>query len=142
VAFVLLLLAVVVGIEFAGADAGGSSTRWIGTWAAAPQPFMPGRLATFRNQTLRLVVHTSIGGTRLRIRLSNTYGDRPLVVGGAHVARRTAGPDVDPTSDRALTFGGRSAVTVPKGATIVSDALPLEVPALSDLAISLYLPGL
>jgi lysophospholipase L1-like esterase len=144
VAPVLLFLAVVVRIEAAGVGAQGSGTpasiRWIGTWAAAPQPFLPGSLKTFRNQTLRLIVHTSIGGTRLRIRLSNTYGDRPLLIGGAHVARRTAGPDVDPASDRALTFGGRSAVTVPKGTTIASDAVQLAVPALSDLAISLYLP--
>ena len=66
--------------------------RWIGTWAAAPQPFMPGHIQIFRNQTVRLIVHTSIGGTKLRIRLSNTYGDRPLVIGSAHVARRAAGP--------------------------------------------------
>ncbi len=124
----------------AGVGAQASGTRWIGTWAAAPQPSMPGGLETFRNQTLRLIIHTSIGGTKLRIRLSNTYGDRPLIFGGAHVARRTAGPDVEPTSDRVLTFAGRSAVAVPKGTTIVSDAVQLAVPALSDLAISLYLP--
>src|SRR5262249_30588051 len=87
-----------------------------------------------------LIVHTSIGGTKLRIRLSNTYGDRPLVVGGAHVARRAAGPDVDPASDRVLTFGGTPAVTIPKGAAVASDEVELTVPALSDLAISLYLP--
>jgi lysophospholipase L1-like esterase len=106
----------------------------------APQPFMPGSLRTFRNQTLRLIAHTSIGGKRLRIRLSNTYAERPLTVGGAHIARRTAGPDIEATSDRVLTFGGTSAVTIPKGETRVSDAVQLAVPALSDLAISLYLP--
>ena len=140
VARVLFLLAVVVPIEAAGVRAPGSGIRWIGTWAAAPQAFMPGSLKEFRNQTLRLIVHTSIGGTRLRIRLSNTCGDRPLVFGGAHVARRTSGPDIEPASDRVLTFGGRPGVTVPKGATIVSDAVHFAVPALSDLAISLYLP--
>jgi len=101
---------------------------------------MPGTLATFRNQTIRLVVHTSVGGTGLRIRLSNTYGDRPLLVGGGHVARRAGGPEIEPASDRGLTFDGESAVTVPKGKTIVSDAVQLAVPALSDLAISLYFP--
>jgi len=115
-------------------------TAWVGTWATAPQPYMPGTLKTFKNQTLRLIVHTSAGGTRLRIRLSNTYGDRPLLVGGAHAARRTEGPDVEPASDRTLTFGGRPAVTIPKGASVVSDAQALPVPPLSDLAISLYFP--
>jgi len=140
-AAVLLFLVFAVPSEVAGAGAQENGARWIGTWAAAPQPFMPGRLETFRNQTLRLILHTSIGGTRLRIRLSNTYGDGPLVIGGAHLARRTAGPDVEPNSDRVVTFDGKPAVTVPKGATIVSDAVQLAVPALSDLAISLYLPG-
>jgi lysophospholipase L1-like esterase len=114
--------------------------RWIGTWAAVPQAFMPGSLKTYRNQTLRLIVHTSIGGTKLRIRLSNTYGDRPLVIGSAHVARATTGADVDPDSDRAVTFDGGSAATIPKGTTMVSDAVSLAVPALSNLAVSLYLP--
>ena len=136
----LLSLAAVLWISIAAVGAQGSGARWIGTWATAPQPFMPGTLKTFRNQTLRLIVHTSIGGTRLRIRLSNTYGDRPLICGSAHVARRTAGPDVEPTSDRILTFDGRPAVTVPRGTTIVSDAVQFAVLPLSDLAISLYLP--
>jgi lysophospholipase L1-like esterase len=134
-ALTLLLAACAAGVEAQGTD-----IRWIGTWAAAPQPVMPGTLKTFKNQTLRLVVHTSVGGTRVRIRISNTYGDAPLVVGAAHVARRVAGPDIEPRSDRALTFGGRPDVTVPKGATAVSDGVPLGVPPLSDLAISLYLP--
>ena len=87
VASVLLFLALFVCNDVATAHGQENGTRWIGTWAAAPQPFMPGGLKTFRNQTLRLIVHTSIGGTRLRIRLSNTYGDGPLLIGGAHVAR-------------------------------------------------------
>jgi len=91
VATVLLLLAVAGPIEAAAAGDQNGITRWIGTWAAAPQPFMPGALQTFRNQTVRLIVHTSVAGKRLRIRLSNTYGDRPLMVGGAHVARPVAG---------------------------------------------------
>jgi lysophospholipase L1-like esterase len=102
---------------------------------------MPGRLETFRNQTLRLVVHTSVAGTKLRIRVSNTYGDRPLAVGGAHVALRASGADVDPASDRALTFDGKAGATVPRGASAVSDPVSFAVPSLSDLAISIYLPG-
>jgi lysophospholipase L1-like esterase len=115
--------------------------RWIGTWAAAPQPFLPGTLRSFRNRTLRLVVHTSAGGTRVRIRISNTFGDGPLTIGGAHVARRAAAADVDPTSDRTLTFHGRPSTTVPARSTVVSDPVELDAPALSDLAISLFLPG-
>jgi lysophospholipase L1-like esterase len=113
---------------------------WVGTWATAPQPFMPGSLETYRNETLRLIVHVSAGGHKVRIRLSNTYGDKPLSIGSAHVARRTTAADVDPTSDRLVTFHGHSAIAIPAHAMVVSDPFDLDLPALSDLAISFYLP--
>src|SRR6266550_4908940 len=91
--------------------------QWMGTWATAPQPSMPGSLQTFRNQSLRLIVHTSAGGTRVRITISNTFGDHPLHIGGAHVARRTTASDIGPTSDRTLMFHGRS---THRGAAVAS----------------------
>src|SRR5262249_24087113 len=60
-----------------GGDADRDAKQWIGTWATAAQPFLPNSLQTFRNQSLRLIVHTSVGGTRVRIKISNTYGDAP-----------------------------------------------------------------
>ena len=113
---------------------------WIGTWGASPQPPIPGTIKTFNNQTIRLIVHTSAGGSNARIRISNLYGDRPLVIGAAHIARRTTAADVDPATDRALTFRGNLSVTVAPGATAVSDAVAFEVPPLSDMAISLFFP--
>jgi hypothetical protein len=114
--------------------------RWIGTWATAPQPFMPGSLQSFRNQSLRLIVHTSIGGAKVRIKISNTFGDRPLLIGGAHIARRTVAADIDPISDRTLMFHGRSSIRIAARSMVVSDPVELDVPALSDLTISLFLP--
>lgn len=114
--------------------------QWIGTWSTSPQPPMPGSLQSFRNQSLRLIVHTSAGGTRVRIKISNTFGDHPLLIGGAHIARRTAAADIDPTSDRTLMFHGHSSTTVSARSMVVSDPVELNVPALSDLAISLFLP--
>lgn len=114
--------------------------RWIGTWAASPQPFMPGNLQSFRNQSLRLIVHTSAGGTKLRITISNAFGDHPLLIGHAHIARRNTEADIDPTSDRTLMFHGRSSATIPARSMVRSDPVELDVPALSDLAISLFLP--
>jgi lysophospholipase L1-like esterase len=122
----------------AGGDRDGQ--RWIGTWATAPQPSVRGDQQTFRNQSLRLIAHTSAGGRKVRIKISNTYGDQPLVIGGAHIARRTAAAEIDPASDRRLMFRGHSSVTVPKRSMVVSDPVELDVPALSDLAISLFLP--
>ena len=114
--------------------------RWIGTWAAAPQPFLLEGAPTFRDETIRLIVHISAGGAKVRIKISNGFGNDPLIIGSAHLARRAEGANIDPTSDRALKFQGRSSVTIAAKSTIVSDPVELEVPALSDLAISLFLP--
>jgi lysophospholipase L1-like esterase len=114
--------------------------QWIGTWAAAPQRNLKGHVQTFHNQTLRLIVHTSAGGKTVRVKLSNIFGEQPLVIGSAHVARRADGVSIDPSSDRALTFGKRSSITIPAGTLATSDSVDLDVPALSDLAISLFLP--
>ncbi len=117
------------------------SQAWIGTWATAPQAAPPGRFQTFRNQTLRLIAHTSAGGTNVRIKISNTFGDEPLIIGGAHIARRAAGADIDPTSDRTLTFRGEKATRVAVRSMVTSDPVELEVPALSDLAVSVFFPN-
>jgi lysophospholipase L1-like esterase len=117
-----------------------SESKWVGTWGTAPQAAIPAGVPIFRNQTLRLIVHSSVGGKKVRIRVSNTFGDQPLAIGAAHIARRAKDADVDPSSDRKVTFGGQESVTVPAGALLISDPVDLEVPALSDLAISLFLP--
>jgi lysophospholipase L1-like esterase len=121
-------------------DANHAGQRWIGTWATAAQPARPADALHFRNQTLRLIVHTSAGGRKLRIKLSNTFGDRPLVIGSAHVARRAAAADIEPSSDRSLMFRGHASTTILARSIVISDPVDLEVPALSDLAISLFFP--
>jgi lysophospholipase L1-like esterase len=123
-----------------------SGDRWVGTWTASPvAPFgesSPANLRDprFENQTVRNVVHTTIGGNKVRIKISNLFGSRPLVVGAAHVAVRDKGASVVPATDRALAFGGRPFVSIPAGAVALSDPARLDVPAGSDLAVSLYLP--
>jgi lysophospholipase L1-like esterase len=115
---------------------------WTGTWstavtgaATAPLP-----ATVFENQTLRQVVHTSIAGRSLRVRLSNEYGTEPLAIGEARIARRAAGAQTMAGTDRPLTFGGHASVTVPPGAPALSDPVSLPVPPLSDLVVSIYLP--
>ncbi len=95
----------------------------------------------FTNLTIREVAHISIGGHRLRIRLSNVYGERPVQVGAAHVALHLQGSSIDPRSDRALRFHGKASVVIPAGAAVLSDGIEMDVAPLADLAISLYLPG-
>jgi lysophospholipase L1-like esterase len=143
---VLLLTGAVVAAALAFAPPAASAQpgvaeHWVGTWGAGmggPPP--RGYTMMFTNQTLRLVVRTSIGGNRVRIRLSNEMGSTPLTIGEAHIAVRATGAAIATGSDRALAFGGRGPVTIPPGATALSDPVELNVPALSDLAISLYLP--
>ena len=147
---------------------GGTSERWIGTWATAvvergvpqaPAPAPPAQTApapqgqtpppapppppilAFSNQTLRQIVHVSLGGERIRVVLSNVFGTAPLVVGAAQVALRDKDAAIAPQSGRALNFGGRPNATIPPGAVIFSDPVSLTVPALAQLAVDIYLPG-
>ena len=93
------------------------------------------------NQTVRMIIHTSIGGRRVRISLSNAYGEKALTIGAAHVALRDHDSAIVPASDRALTFSGKPQLTIPPDAEALSDPVDLEAPRLSDLAVSLYVPG-
>lgn len=128
-----------------GADVmaqGGLPERWSATWGCAPAgPPPPASLLTFTNQTLRLIVRTSLGGERIRIRLSNEMGDSELRVGSACIGLRAGGAVISAGSSRQLTFSGRTGVTIPAGAPVVSDPVSLPVAPFTDLAISLYFPG-
>ena len=77
---------------------------------------------------------------RVRVRLSNAYGTSGLVIGSAHVAISAGGASISRRTDRVLTFNGSPTITIPAGALAVSDPVTLDVPALGDLAVSLYLP--
>jgi lysophospholipase L1-like esterase len=109
---------------------------WTGTWAASPQ----NSGTTFNQQTIRQIVRTSIGGSAARIQLSNRFGDRPLVVSEVHVARRTSGSSVDLSTDRRVTFGGQTSVTIPTGGLAASDSVAFTVPTGADVVVSIYLP--
>src|SRR5437763_202732 len=143
-AIVISVLCAVVVAAAPSAFAGNDDEQWVGTWGTAlhePDLLVPG-LANggFNNQTLRQIVHTSVGGRQVRVRLS-TFAARSLVIGAAHIALRDAGAAIVPGSDRTLTFGGKPSVTIPPGAPILSDPVELMVPALGDLAVSIYVPG-
>ncbi len=111
------------------------------TPAATPAPRFTPPPSTFQNQTLRMIVRTSVGGNRLRVHLSNAFGATPLMVGGAHVALRSKDSAIVPGSDRLLTFNGMPSVTIPAGAEMLSDAVDLDTPKLAELAVSVFVPG-
>jgi lysophospholipase L1-like esterase len=100
----------------------------------------PSQIFEFDKQTVRQIVRSSIGGDHVRVRLANTFGDVPLVIGPVHLALRDSGENIDPASDRMLTFSGSPSITIPPGAIALSDLVALTVPALGELAVSMYLP--
>ena len=117
-----------------------SDKHWVGTWAAAPAPAEG--VVGFNNQTLRMNPRISLGGERLRVRISNAYGNRPLAIGAAHGSRcATRGRRSSRAPSRKLTFGGSDSAVIAAGAVLFSDPVELSVPPLADLAVSFHLPG-
>ncbi len=113
-------------------------SHWVGTWTASPAP---AEGVFFDNQTLRMNARVSIGGERIRVRLSNAHGTRKLLIGGGRVALRDEGPAILQQSDRKLTFGGADSTTIAVGSFVISDPVALDVAPLADLAVSIFLPG-
>lgn len=113
---------------------------WVGTWAGPA--FGNGILTTFGNtgladQTLRMVLPVALGGTRVRCRLSNRFGDQPLHLADATIARA----DADGTRRGVavpLTFAGRTDVTVPVRGEVLSDPIDMVVADLESLVVSLF----
>src|SRR5712692_3561356 len=126
---------------------GAGPAHWVVTWGASPAPQLPSdeqmRAAKleFADQTLREIVHTSMGSNMARVRLSNAFGKQTVEIGAAHIALRGQGAGIVAGSDRVLTFSGRAAVSIPPNALALSDPVKLDVPASGDLAISVYIPA-
>jgi len=124
----------------------GSSQDWVGSWAAA---VTRGNLtgSTFvglNNQSVRMIVHGSVGGSKVRIRLTNLHGEKAVTVGRATVAKpNTATPalsDIDAATTKGLTFGGATSFVMPKGAELLSDPIDLRVGNDEDLVVSVFFP--
>ncbi len=114
--------------------------HWVGTWACGPQLIEPDNLPPapgLSGNTLRQVVHGSIGGDRLRVRLSNAYGEAPLTLRSVHVARSAGGSAIDTATDQALTFGGAPSRALAPGETVFSDPLDFAVSPLTQLSITI-----
>ncbi len=120
----------------AHAPASQAATGWTGSWAASPQSGG----SSFNQQTLRQIVHTSIGGTAVRVQLSNVFGTQPVTFADVHVAQRTSGSSISTGTDRTVTFGGATSVTVAAGGTAASDSVAFTAQPAADVAVSFYLP--
>jgi lysophospholipase L1-like esterase len=124
------------------AEGPASAAHWVATWAASPQLTEPSNLPPapgFDDVTLRQRVRVSIAGSRVRVRFSNAFGRTALTLQSARIARSQGASAIDSASDRPLTFQGRTSVTIPEGALMVSDPFTFELPALADVALSVHL---
>ena len=117
-----------------------NADHWVATWLASPCARIAGRVPAFNNQTVRAIVHSSIGGNRARVRFSNAYGTQPLEIGAASIGLESVGAGIAAGTLRSLTFGGRTTASIPPGALLLSDSVDLKIPALSNIAVSIYLP--
>jgi lysophospholipase L1-like esterase len=138
----LLAFALNFALNLAAAD----KTHWVATWGASPAPQLGDEAAmqaakmVFDNQTLREVVHISIAGNEVRVRLSNAFGKETLDIGAAHIAVCSKDSGIVAGTDRALTFGGRPTVAIPANALVLSDPVKLDAPVTGDLSISIFVP--
>ncbi|UUU25985.1 SGNH/GDSL hydrolase family protein [Streptomyces sp. DSM 40750] len=114
------------------------SQGWTGSWAASTSGYTA--VGPWTDRTLRLVVHTSAGGPRVRIRLDNTFASAPVRVGSATVALQAAGASALSTPVP-LSFRGAAGTEIPAGAQAFSDPLGFEVPPDTNLLVSFHLPG-
>ena len=124
-----------------------STTPWTGTWSVAPQQTsIDSSFNNLAQQTLRQILHTSIGGTAARVQISNTFGQQALVVSDVHIARAVVNADGSPTSstvagtDVAVTFNGSNTVSIPAGQTLASDSVAISLPNETDVMVSMYFP--
>jgi len=117
---------------------------WVVSWSASqqiPEPQNALPADELRDATLRQIFHLSLGGyDGLRVHISNAFGTTALHLTSAHIAHpiSPASPDIDPTTDHALTFAGHPNVSIPPGAEILSDPVESPIPALSDIAVSIH----
>ncbi len=121
-----------------------AQAKWVGSWAASQQLVEPRNSLPaddLRDGTLRQIVHLTLGGSTLRVTLSNRFGTAPLHFTGVHIARpeSAASAKTIAGTDKALTFSGAPDVIVPAGADYVSDPVEFPLPPLSDLAITLHI---
>lgn len=143
--FVLTGLWIVLNLSYPQQNVFAAEGHWVTTWGCGPQLTEPGNLppAPLANCTLRQFVHTTLGGKFLRVRFSNAYGTNSVTINAAHVALAagagSAGNgDINVATDKGLTFRGAPGTVIPPGETVLSDPFAFDLPAITNVAVSIY----
>jgi lysophospholipase L1-like esterase len=136
-----MIIAISILCLLYGASAAFAQTTWVGTWVSGQQltesanmPPSPG----LSNNTLRQIVHVTLGGSQIRVLFSNEYGNASLAINSVHIAASTGSSGIDTSTDKALSFNGSASVTIPAGQTVWSDTASFNLTALANLAVSIY----
>jgi lysophospholipase L1-like esterase len=114
------------------------NANWVAAWGSSHQGLGETKIS---NATARMIARVTIPGQSVRIRLDNTFGMAPLVIGRATIAPRVRGPAVAMEMVRPVSFRGQRSVTIPAGGTVQSDPIAMKVDAQQDLAVSLFVQG-
>jgi lysophospholipase L1-like esterase len=136
-------IGIVLGVVclFCSVHGAAATECWIGTWVSGQQLTEPGNLPPapgLTNNTLRQVVHVTLGGCPLRVQFSNAYGTSPVTLNAVHLAVSKGGSAIDPNTDKAVLFEGAPFITIPAGQAVWSDTVCFEAAPLSNLAVSIY----
>jgi lysophospholipase L1-like esterase len=135
----LAAIAVVLCSQSVSAD-GKIKNNWVGTWSCSPQLVEPQNMPPapgLVGNTLRQIVHVTLGGRQIRLRFSNEFGNAPLSLVSVHIALPAEPGAIRPDTDRTVDFGGQPAVSIPPGALLFSDPVGLPLAPLSDIAVSI-----
>ncbi len=122
-----------------------NGSHWVSAWTTSlflstPLPGFPAE-TPITDKTVRVVARPTIGGKRLRVRLSNEFGTSPLTIAAARIALTDQDSRIQPATDHVLTFGGSLKITIPAGAPVFSDPVDMAIMPFVEVSISLYVPG-
>lgn len=132
----LAAVAILVSVAPTASSAAACAPHWVGSWSASPSDATT-LSPTLVDQTLRMIVAPHLGGTILRVHLSNQFGALPVTLGPVAVGVQSSGASLVPGSDRLVTFNGQTSVTIPAGGDVVSDPITLTFSAFQDLSVSI-----
>jgi hypothetical protein len=131
-----LLVLISLGSSAVAADH--DDAPWVTSWATSPMPMQLKEPVS--DSTIRNVVHLSLGGSSVRVTLTNQFGTAPLRVGSAHMALSAGGSKRQAGADHQLTFNHQTSISIPARSYVLSDPIQMQFGSFSDIAISLYLP--
>ena len=132
-------LALCLAAPVAAREAGQEGARWVPAWIASPTPDRldgpAGTSLQFERQSVRQDMRLGAAAQALRFRISNELGTAPLKIGAASVRLAGATQPAQP-----VLFDGRGEIVLAPGSVLLSDPVALRVPALAEVALTVYFP--